>query len=110
MSRDVVAFHLINHLDEQDLGVILKKYGEEKMYRQVAKAIVDSRNSFGAITTTEQLAKVVDSVFLGYNYLALTLYINTFMDMYMNIIERRLYLFCVLENAIKSLIEHAPLL
>ena len=41
------------------------RYGEEKQARQVARAIVDARYSFGRITTTKQLADVVAAAIQG---------------------------------------------
>ncbi|KAK2184252.1 hypothetical protein NP493_273g00007 [Ridgeia piscesae] len=57
------AADVVNHLDESGLYKIIKKYGEEKMARSIARAIVDSRYAFGRISTTGQLAKIVSSVF-----------------------------------------------
>ncbi|XP_046379688.2 12S rRNA N4-methylcytidine methyltransferase-like isoform X2 [Haliotis rufescens] len=59
------AADVVNHIDEQDLYVIIKKYGEEKLARKIASAIVDTRYAFGNITRTRQLADIVASVFQG---------------------------------------------
>ena len=61
----VTAEDVVNNMDEPSLYTILKRYGEEKRARAIARAIVDSRYAFGRITTTSQLANVVASVFQG---------------------------------------------
>jgi len=38
---------------------ILKKYGEERHAKLIARAVIDSRYAFGPITTTTQLADIV---------------------------------------------------
>ena len=57
------AADVVNHMDEAGLYQVLKKYGEEKRARLIARAITDTRYTFGKITTTQQLADVVASVF-----------------------------------------------
>ena len=52
---------MVNNLSENSLFQIIKKYGEEKNARAIARAIVDSRYTFGRIETTKQLAKIVQS-------------------------------------------------
>ena len=59
------AADIINHLDATDLCLILKGYGEEKQARSIAQAIVDARYAFGNITSTMQLAQIVDTAFEG---------------------------------------------
>ena len=61
----VTAEDVVNSLDESGLYKILKRYGEEKKAKHIARAIVDSRYAFGRIKTTKQLAKIVASVFEG---------------------------------------------
>ncbi|XP_067655165.1 probable methyltransferase-like protein 15 homolog [Haliotis asinina] len=61
------AADVVNHIDEHDLYVIIKKYGEEKLARKIASAIVDTRYAFGNITRTRQLADIVASVFQGHH-------------------------------------------
>lgn len=46
--------------------MILKKYGEERLARHIAHAIVESRYTFGKITRTKQLADIVSTAFDGY--------------------------------------------
>ncbi|GFR73440.1 ribosomal RNA small subunit methyltransferase H [Elysia marginata] len=61
--ESVTAADVVNNLDPADLANILKKYGEEKMARPIAQAVVDARYAFGNFTRTKQLAEVVSSVF-----------------------------------------------
>jgi 16S rRNA (cytosine1402-N4)-methyltransferase len=39
------AATLVNELSEQELGKIIREYGEERMWRTVARRIVDARCS-----------------------------------------------------------------
>ncbi|XP_012941577.1 12S rRNA N4-methylcytidine (m4C) methyltransferase [Aplysia californica] len=57
------AADVVNTLDPSDLAHILKKYGEESRAREIAHALVEARYAFGNFTRTEQLARVVKSVF-----------------------------------------------
>ena len=57
------AADVVNLLDEKGLYTIIRKYGEEKMARKIAGAIIETRLTLGKITTTQQLAQVVESVF-----------------------------------------------
>ncbi|KAK7098946.1 hypothetical protein V1264_003156 [Littorina saxatilis] len=59
------AAEIINHLKAKDLSIILKNYGEERHARSIAQAIVEARYAFGNITSTAQLAQVIDTVFEG---------------------------------------------
>ncbi|XP_014664042.1 PREDICTED: probable methyltransferase-like protein 15 homolog [Priapulus caudatus] len=63
-NRDLkqpTAYDVVNHMEEVDLAKILKRYGEERQAKCIAKAIAETRLSFGLITTTGQLADVVAS-------------------------------------------------
>lgn len=55
------ARNLVNEASEEDLADILWQYGEERASRAIARAIVKARAS-APITTTGQLARVVESV------------------------------------------------
>jgi 16S rRNA (cytosine1402-N4)-methyltransferase len=55
------AAELVNTLDEQELFVIIRQYGEEPMARRIAKAIVAAREE-APIETTTRLAEVIRSV------------------------------------------------
>nr|KAG5695423.1 hypothetical protein BaRGS_033548 [Batillaria attramentaria] len=62
---DPTAADVVNNLDANDLHSVFRGYGEERLSRSIAQAIVDARYAFGNITRTQQLAKIVDTVFEG---------------------------------------------
>lgn len=57
------AADVLAKIDEGDLARILKIYGEEKLAKKIARAIVDTRYSLRKIETTKELADVVNSCF-----------------------------------------------
>ncbi|XP_074660857.1 putative methyltransferase-like protein 15 homolog [Tubulanus polymorphus] len=59
------AGDVVNYAGENDLFQILKMYGEEKHARDIARAIVESRQAFGKIASTKQLASIVELVYQG---------------------------------------------
>lgn len=56
------ASDVLERAREEDLYKILKVYGEEKNARKIARAIVESRYLFKSLSTTEELAALVDAV------------------------------------------------
>ena len=60
-TRGKTVAELLTTISEQQLGEVIKHYGEERFAKQVARAIIKERNDGRAITTTGQLAKVVAS-------------------------------------------------
>lgn len=56
------AADVLSHASEEDLYKIIKYYGEEKQARKISRAIVDSRYMFKKLSTTEELADLVESV------------------------------------------------
>ena len=64
----VTAADVVNNLNEYDLYTIIRKYGEEKHAKLIARAIVDSRYAFGPIISTARLADIVATVYQGYGY------------------------------------------
>lgn len=60
-SRGKTVAELLATISEQQLGEVIKHYGEERFAKQVARAIIKERTDGRAITTTGQLAKVVAS-------------------------------------------------
>ena len=60
-SRGKTVAELLATISEQQLGKVIKDYGEERFAKQVARAIIKERDDGRAITTTTQLAKVVAS-------------------------------------------------
>ncbi len=59
-SGPVTAADLVNTLPEQDLGEILRDFGEERAHRVIARKLVAARSE-GPIQTTAQLAQIVRS-------------------------------------------------
>lgn len=65
MGQDgATAADLVNSLSEQELAKVIFEYGEERMARRVARAIVSARTET-PITRTGALAKLVRSVVPG---------------------------------------------
>ena len=60
-SRGKTAAQLLATISEQQLGKVIKDYGEERFAKQVARAIIKERDDGRAITTTTQLAAIVAS-------------------------------------------------
>jgi 16S rRNA (cytosine1402-N4)-methyltransferase len=60
-TRGKTVAELLSTISEQQLGKVIKDYGEERFAKQVARAIIKERTDGRAITTTGQLAKVVAS-------------------------------------------------
>ena len=52
----------MNKLDEDALGKIIWRYGEERMHKKIAHGIVYFRNSHGPIKTTGQLADLIAKI------------------------------------------------
>ena len=60
-SRGKTVAELLATISEQQLGKVIKDYGEERFAKQVARAIIKERDDGRAITTTTQLAAIVAS-------------------------------------------------
>ena len=60
-SRGKTVAQLLATISEQQLGKVIKDYGEERFAKQVARAIIKERDDGRAITTTGQLAAIVAS-------------------------------------------------
>ncbi|KAJ3034079.1 hypothetical protein HK097_004634, partial [Rhizophlyctis rosea] len=58
LKRTLTAEAIVNGFPEEELGNIILKYGEEKSWRKIARAIVEARE-YGAIETTHQLADII---------------------------------------------------
>ncbi|XP_018569972.1 probable methyltransferase-like protein 15 homolog [Anoplophora glabripennis] len=56
------ASDVLAKASEEDIYKIIKYYGEEKQARKIARAIIDARYLFKKLTTTEELADLVESV------------------------------------------------
>ena len=59
VSRGTTAAQWLATASENQIGEVIKAYGEERFARQIARAIVAAR-SRGAVSTTRQLAKIVE--------------------------------------------------
>ncbi len=57
-SRGETVADWLNRSDEQDIGEVIWRYGEERFARQIARKIVAARSS-GGVRTTGELAKLV---------------------------------------------------
>jgi 16S rRNA (cytosine1402-N4)-methyltransferase len=55
------AAHLVNELPQDELADVIYRYGEERLSRRIAAAIVEARNR-APITRTSQLAEIVSRV------------------------------------------------
>lgn len=64
IDSDTSAEFVVNEFSEEELAHMFFRYGEEKSSRKIARAIVKFRSS-KRITSTEQLANIVDSVIGG---------------------------------------------
>ncbi len=60
-TRGKTVAELLSTISEQQLGEVIKHYGEERFAKQVARAIIKERNDGRTITTTGQLAAIVAS-------------------------------------------------
>ena len=58
-SKGVTAFDVLNKISLKELEHILRKFGEERWARRIAKAILQQRRNVGCINTTFGLADIV---------------------------------------------------
>ena len=58
-SRGITAAQWLATASENQIGEVIKTYGEERFARQIARAVVAAR-SRGAVDTTRQLAQIVE--------------------------------------------------
>ncbi len=80
---EVTAADLVNNLDENDLGRVLKLYGELPNARQMAKAIVRARSEKAIATTTDlkeavshHLPRGMENKYLAMLFQALRIEVN----------------------------------
>lgn len=59
-ESELTAQEIVNSWPEHNLADILKRFGEERLAKKIASKITEARNE-SEITTTEQLAKIVES-------------------------------------------------
>ncbi|UCD86085.1 MAG: 16S rRNA (cytosine(1402)-N(4))-methyltransferase RsmH [Deltaproteobacteria bacterium] len=55
------AFHLVNRLNASELERLIRQYGEEKWAKKIVKAIILRRTGGHPITTTTELAGIVNA-------------------------------------------------
>lgn len=60
-SDPVTARKVVNELSEKELGDLIKTFGEERLWRKGARAIIEARQK-KPIETTRELANVVERV------------------------------------------------
>ncbi len=58
--EDLTAMEIVNTWEEQSIADIIYGYGEEKLSRRIARAIVEARQK-GKITTSRELAEIIES-------------------------------------------------
>jgi len=56
------AADVLAHIDEDSLARILKVYGEERLAKKIARAVIEARYLFKSLKTTTELAQLVESV------------------------------------------------
>jgi 16S rRNA (cytosine1402-N4)-methyltransferase len=64
-DEEITCFHLVNHLPEEEIGRIIRVYGEDWWARRIARRIVKEREKKGSIETTLELAEIVASAIPG---------------------------------------------
>jgi len=65
-SQGFTAYDLVNNYSASDLERIIRDYGEEKMARRIARAIVKKRHAAPLLTTTNLAAVVTGTMPSGY--------------------------------------------
>lgn len=60
--QDLTAHVLVNELEEKELASIIRTYGEERMGKRIARAIVRARGK-APIDTTRELAEIIKKCF-----------------------------------------------
>lgn len=62
-EQTLTAETIVNRYSETDLANLIKQYGEDPKYRQIAREIIHNR----PVNTTSELAKIVARVWPGYH-------------------------------------------
>ncbi len=94
-SKGISAKEIVNDFDEKEIADIIYQYGEEKKSRQIASAIIRTRNK-KVIKTTCELSEIVKSVIKGKNqtsslsrvFQAFRIYVNNEIEELGNFIEK----------------------
>lgn len=61
----VSAADVVHHLTTQELRQLIRKYGEDPFANKIAHAIVSARNVLGRISTTKELANIIENALDG---------------------------------------------
>lgn len=64
-DQAVTAYEIVNSWPEEEIGKILRDYGEERFWRRIAKAIYEERKR-EKISTTERLVDVIRGAVPGF--------------------------------------------
>lgn len=94
--RGVTAHQVVNTYSYEELRDVIFHYGEERMSRQIARAIIDAR----PVETTDELRKVIASVVKGQyqiksvarTFQGIRIEVNRELDMLRNVLEQSLEL------------------
>lgn len=94
--RGITAKQVVNQYDYEDLRDVIYHYGEERMSRQIARAIIDAR----PLETTGELREVVESVVKGPHqvkslarvFQGIRIEVNRELDMLRNVLDQSLEL------------------
>lgn len=86
-SKGISAIDVVNGFDEEEIADIIYKYGEERKSRQIAKRIVNTRQT-NKIRTTTQLRNIIEQIIperfairtLSRVFQALRIYVNNEID------------------------------
>ncbi|VEN61469.1 unnamed protein product [Callosobruchus maculatus] len=65
LPESPTAADVLAKATEEDIYKILKVYGEEKQAKKIARAIIEARYMFKNLTTTQELADLVETVVSG---------------------------------------------
>ncbi len=90
------AYNVVNEYSYEDLRDVIFHYGEERMSRQIARAVIDAR----PVETTGQLRKVIESVAKGRHQIksvarvfqGIRIEVNREFDMLREVLEQSLHL------------------
>jgi 16S rRNA (cytosine1402-N4)-methyltransferase len=62
-ESSLTAADLVNTLSSEELATILYRYGDERLSRKIAEAIINYRSVHGAFTTTTELGEVIKATY-----------------------------------------------
>ncbi len=62
-KSSLTAADLVNTLSSEELATILYRYGDERLSRKIAEAIINYREIHGPLTTTTELAEIIKAAY-----------------------------------------------